>query len=162
MKRLFTLSTLLCIFFFATSALAWNLFFVDQLENIAPPGEDEVMGFVLGEHKVSQSSVVIIKNVGVNYMFIYVTGSNALAQEAYAFPEFRGFGYTDMIWRIATGLANAGTQTEMKYITGAHWWVAAGEDSGWHFGNIHEWQAAGSLEPVWFGRYRGIFGLDIE
>ena len=161
MRKLFVLFTIGIILLFASPVLAWNLFFIDQLENIAPGGDPEELGFVLGFHKVSQSRVVIVKKVGANYMFIYPSVSSGLAQEAYSLPEFRGFGYTDMIWRIATGLSNAGTLVEMKYITGAHWW-AAGPEGGWHFGNIHEWEGAGSPEPVWFGRYRGILGVDIE
>ncbi|GAG60760.1 unnamed protein product, partial [marine sediment metagenome] len=85
------------------------------------------------------------------------TGSNTLAAEAYNFSEFRGFGYADMIWRVALGIGN-GTALEMKYVAGAHWFTG-GE---WYFGNIHDWEDAGSPEPVWFGRYRGIFGVDIE
>ena len=138
-----------------------NLFFLAQLENIADPEEDEVMGFVLGEHKISKDSVVIIQTVGEISMFIYTTKNNNLALEAYSLPKFRGLGYIDMIWRIALGLSNAGTLNEMKYITGAHWWVP-GEEGGWMFGNIHEWEAAGSIEPVWFGKYRDILGVNIE
>ena len=154
MRRLFLLITILMSFLLVAPVFAWNLFFIDQLEDI---GEGE-MGFVLGEYKLSQSDVVIIKNVGVNYMFIYCTGNSDLAAEAYNLPEFRGFGYIDMVTRIAEGLSNAGTWNEIKYITGAHWYIG-GE---WYFGNIHEWETAGSPEPVWFGRYRGIFAVDIE
>lgn len=132
----------------------WNLFFIAQEQDL---GEGE-MGFVLGTHNVPTSSVVVVQTVGALSMFIYVTNNNDLALEAYALPEFRGFGYTDMIWRIASGLSNAGTANEMKYVTGAHW-VVGGE---WFFGNIHDWEAAGSPEPMWFGRYRGIMGVDIE
>jgi len=164
MKKLFILFTILSTLFFASSALAWNLFFIDQMENIAEPGDPEVMGFVLGTKKVAVSSVVIVKTVGLNSMFIYTTKNNALAVEAYSLPEFRGFGYVDMVTRIAQGLSNAGTWNEIKYITAAHWWVpAAGSEPGhWHFGDIHEWETAGSPEPVWFGRYRDIFGVTIE
>ncbi len=135
----------------------WNLFFIAQPENIGTV-EEPVEGYVLGTHKVPKDHVVVVKTVGNNDMFIYITGNNTLALEAYALPEFRGFGYTDMIWRIACGLSNAGSQNEMKYVTGAHW-----RDGGeWHVGNIHDWEAAGSPEPMWFGRYRGILGVDIE
>lgn len=148
----------------ATPAFAWNLFFIDQLENIADPGDPEVMGFVLGEHKVHPSQVVIVKTVGASSMFIYTTKSNVLASEAYSMSEFRGFGYIDMVTRIAEGLSNAGTWAEIKYITGAHWWVPAsgGESGYWMFSNVKEWQDAGNPEPVWFGRYRDILGINIE
>ena len=138
-KLILTLAFLLI----ATPAMAWNLFFVDTLENIADPGEDEVMGFVLGTHKVSQSSVVIVKTVGANSMFIYVTKSNALALEADTYPEFRGYGYIDMIWRVALGIGN-GTIAEMKHITGAHWYI----DGEHYFGCVHDWEAAGSPTPA--------------
>jgi len=161
MRKLFTLFILGVIFLLATPVLAWNLFFIDQMENIAPPGEDEVMGFVLGEHKISQSRVVIIKTVGASSMFIYTTKSKALAQEAYGLPEFRGFGYVDMVTRIAENLSNAGTWNEIKYITGAHWWVP-GESGHWMFGSVKEWIDGGRLEPVWFGRYRDILGSNLE
>ena len=154
MKRLFLLFVTLFLLSLNTSTLGWNLFFIDQLEDIG----DGEMGFVLGEYKLTQSQVVTVKTVGANHMFIYVTENSGLVVVAYTLPEFRGFGYADMIWRIAVGLSNAGTLAEMKYVGGAHWYTG-GE---WHFGSIHEWETAGSLEPVWFGRYRGIFGVDIE
>ena len=163
MKKLMLILTMaLCLC--ATPALAWNLFFIDQLENIANPGEDEVMGFWLGWHRVHPSQVVIIKTVGNNHMFIYTTKNNALAQEAYNLPEFRGFGYVDMVTRIAEGLDNAGTWNEIKYITGAHWWIPpAGEEPGyWVFGNVKEWTDAGKPEPVWFSRYRDILGINLH
>ena len=138
----------------------WNLFFIAPLINIGTVEEPQE-GFELGDHKVDKSEVVIIQTVGALSMFIYMTSNNALALEAYTIPEFRGFGYTDMIWRIACGLGNAGTQNEMKYITGAHWFIA-GEDGGWVFGNIKEWEDAGSPEPMWFGKYRDIMGVDIQ
>ena len=164
MKRLFLLLTILMLFLFATPVLAWNIFFIDQVENIAEVGEDEVLGFVLGERKIPASSVVIVKTVGASSMFIYTTKSSALAVEAYNLPEFRGFGYVDMVTRITEGLSNAGTWNEIKYITGAHWWVpaAGGEPGYWMFSNVKEWQDAGSPEPVWFGRYRDILGINIE
>ena len=139
---------------------SWNLFFIAELENIGTE-DGPVEGFTLGTRKVPKSSVVIVQTVGALSMFIYITKSNALANEAYSIPEFRGFGYADMIWRIATGLTNAGTLNEMKYIAGAHWWLP-GEDGGWRFGNIKEWEAAGKPEPVWFGKYRDILGVDIQ
>ena len=139
---------------------SWNLFFIAELENIGTESEP-VEGFVLGTHEVPKSSVVIIQTVGNFSMFIYITQKASLAEEAYTLPEFRGFGYADMVWRIAKGLSNAGTLNEMEYVAGAHWFIP-GEDGGWMFGNIHEWDAAGSPEPVWFGRYRDIMGVDIE
>ena len=154
MRKLFLFTVMSMVLFFSVSAFAWNLFFIDQLEDI---GEGE-MGFVLGEYKLSQSDVVIVKSVGANYMFIHCTKNSGLAAEAYTLPEFRGFGYIDMVTRIAEGLSNAGTWNEIKYITGAHWW--SGDE--WHFGDIHEWETAGSLEPVWFGKYRDILGVNIE
>lgn len=155
---------ILIFLFIASPAFAWNLFFIDQAENIALQDEDEVMGFVLGTHKVPKTSVVIIKTVGANSMFIYTTKSNSLALEAYSLPEFRGFGYIDMVTRIAKGLDNAGIWNEIKYITGAHWWVpASGEDPGyWAFGNVKDWETVGSPEPVWFGKYRDIMGIDLQ
>jgi len=158
MKKLFLLFVTLFLLSLNTSALGWNLFFIDQLEDISEPGDPEEMGFVLGEHKLSQSDVVIVKNVGANYMFIHCTKNSGLAAEAYNLPEFRGFGYIDMVTRIAEGLSNAGTWNEIKYITGAHWY----SDDEWHFGDIHEWETAGSPEPVWFGKYRDILGVNIE
>ncbi len=162
MKKL-SLGLILVLLFFATPAFAWNLFFVDQLENIAETGDPEVMGFVLGTHKVHQSSVVIVKTVGANSMFIYITKSNALAQEANTIAEFRGYGYIDMIWRVALGIGN-GTINEMKYITGAKWWTPpVGEESGyWSFGCVHDWEDAGSPEPAYRCKYRDIFGVDLQ
>ena len=158
-KFILTLALLLI----ATPAFAWNLFFIDQMENIAAPGEDEVMGFVLGDYKVHKSSVVIIKTVGAISMFIYTTKNNALAQAANSIPEFRGYGYIDMIWRVALGIGN-GTINEMKHITGAKWWVpAAGEDPGhWAFGCVHDWEAAGSPEPSYRCKYRDILGINLD
>ena len=37
-----------------------------------------------------------------------------------------------------------------------------GEDGGWRFDNIKEWEAEGSPELVWFGKYRDIMGVDIQ
>lgn len=163
MKRLFTLFTILSVLFFASSVLAWNLFFIDQMENISEAGEDEVLGFVFGGYKIPASSVVIVKTVGATSMFIYSTKDTTLAAEAYNLPEFRGFGYIDMVTRIAEGLSNAGTWNEIKYITGAHWWVPPTTEAGyWMFASVKEWQDAGSPEPVWFGRYRDILGINIE
>ena len=163
MKRLFTLLTILIFFLFAAPVFAWNLFFIDQVENIAPPGEPEGLGFVLGGHKIAASRVVIVKTVGASSMFIYTTKDTALAVKAYGLPEFRGFGYVDMVTRIAEGLSNAGTWNEIKYITGAHWGVPPTTEAGhWMFSSVKEWQDAGSPEPVWFGRYRDILGINIE
>lgn len=158
MKKLFLLLSIIILLTFTVPANAWNLFFIDQMENIAEPGDPEVMGFVLGTKKVAVSSVVIVKTVGVNSMFIYITKSNALAAEAYNLPEFRGFGYVDMVTRIALEVDNAGNWNEIKYVTAAHWW----DGSKWKSGDIHEWETAGSLEPVWFGRYRDICKVDIH
>ena len=85
----------IAILLFATPAFGWNLFFIDQLEDI---GEGE-MGFVLGTYNVSQSQVVIIGNVGLNYLFIYVTNNNTLANEAYSFPEYRAERFRFVLYR---------------------------------------------------------------
>lgn len=160
-KILLTLT--LAFLLIASPAFAWNLFFIDQLENIADPGEDEIMGFVLGSHKVPKASVVIFKTVGASSMFIYITKSNALAQAANGISEFRGYGYIDMIWRVALGIGN-GTINEMKHITGAKWWNSpVGNDPGyWSFGCVHDWEAAGSPEPSYRCKYRDIFGIDLQ
>ena len=71
--------------------------------------------------------------------------------------EFRGFGYVDMVMRLAQGLSS-GTLNELEYMTGAHWY-----DGGeWHFGDVKDWKAAGSPSSVYFTRLRDIMGVDLH
>jgi len=162
MKKFWILGLLLVVLIASpASAKKWTCFFVDQEEDI-DPGPDTVLGFILdpggpNETAIPTSNVVIVKTVGANSMFIYTTQNLSIANKAYQMAEFRGFGYVDMVMRIAQGLGS-GTLNEIEYITGAHWYTG-GE---WHFGNIKDWDSAGNPEPVWFGRYRGILGVEIQ
>lgn len=142
-------------------ARKWTCFFIDQEETIGTP-PDDYQGFIVdpggpNETIIRKDAVVIVKTVGANSMFIYTTQNPAIANKAYQVPEFRGFGYVDMVMRIAQGLGS-GTLNEIEYITGAHWW----DGTAWNFGNIKDWDDAGNPEPVWFGRYKGILGVEIQ
>ena len=157
MKRIF-FTLLLCLLFYQPAeARDWTLYFVDQLETIGT-GEDAYEAYVLGSYNVRPAQVVKLISVTGTDLFIYTTKKASIAADAYTIPEFVGFGYTDIMTRLNLGMSNAATVNQAKYMIGAHWFIA-GE---WHFGNIHDWEAAGSLEPVWFGRYRGILGVDTQ
>ena len=142
--------------------MSWNLFFIAPITNIGTVAEP-IDGFELGDYKVAKSSVVVIKTVGTMSMFIYTTKDSSLAKVAMDIPEFRGFGYIDMIWRIALGISG-GTINEMKHVTGAKWWIPAsgGEPGYWMFGCVHDWEDAGSPEPSYRCKYRDIMGVDIQ
>ena len=157
MKRIF-FTLLLCLLFYQPAeARDWTLYFVDQLETIGT-GEDAYEAYVLGSYNVRPAQVVKLISVTGTDLFIYTTKKASIAADAYTIPEFVGFGYTDIITRLTLGLGNAGTINQVKYMIGAHWF-SGGE---WYFGNIHQWETAGSSEPVWFGRYRGILGVDTQ
>jgi len=157
MKRLIILLSV--VFLFPISANAWNLFFIAQQEVIGQVEGQDVYGYKLGpaDTIVQLNQVVNIKTVGNTHMILYITKNNSIANQCKDWAEFRGFGYTDMIMRVAQGLSN-GTLNEIEYITGAHWY-AGGE---WHFGNIKDWKAAGSPTSVWFGKLRDIYDVRIE
>jgi len=159
MKRLFFAMTFIGLLFLSTPAFAWNLFFIAQQEVVGQANGEDIYGYKLGPDDliVLPAQVTELQNVGATYLFLYITNSNALANQVKDWSEFRGFGYTDMVMRIAQGLSN-GTLNEIEYVTGARWFVG-GE---WHFGNVKDWKAAGSPAQVVFGRYRGIYGVDIE
>ena len=157
MKKL--LLTLALVLLFAAPVSAWNLFFVAQQEVVGQSEGEDVYGYKLGpdDKIVIPSQVTVIQQVGANYCFVYITNNNALALEVKDWPEFRGFGYTDFIWRIALGLSS-GNLAEAKYMSGAHWYVG-GE---WHFGTIKQWEDAGSPPIVYFSRLRDFFGIDMQ
>jgi len=157
MKKL--LITLGLVLLLATPASAWNLFFIAQLEVVGQQEGEDIYGYKLGPDDtiVLQKNVWLIKTVGANHCFVYITDNNALALAVKDWDEFRGFGYVDAAWRVALGLSN-GTLNELKYQTGAHWYTG-GE---WHDGTIIEWQNAGSPAIVYFTKLRGLFNLELE
>jgi len=159
MGRKSLLGIILGIILIATPAFAWNLFFIAQQEVIGQQEGQDVYGYKLGPEDtiVQLNQVVNIKTVDANHMILYITKNNSIANECKDWTEFRGFGYTDMVMRVAQGLSN-GTLNEIEYITGAHWYTG-GE---WHFGSVKDWKTAGSPATVWFGKLRDIYGVGIE
>ena len=155
-KILLSLVLVLC---FALPASAWNLFFLAEQEVIGQSEGQDVYGYKLGPEDVvvALDQVVDLKAVGATHMFMYITKNNSFVNKVKDWDEFRGFGYIDMVMRVAQGLSN-GTLGELEYITGAHWV----DGSEWHFGSIKDWKAAGSPSTVWFGKYRDIFGVNVE
>jgi len=140
--------------------MAWILFFIAEREVLGQDEEEnDIMGYKLGpdDHEVLPNQVIELKNVGSTYLFKYITKNDSVANQVKDWPEFRGFGYTDCVMRIALGLSN-GTLAEIKHMTGAHWFTG-GE---WHFGSAKDWEDAGSPDQVWFGHLRGILGVEVQ
>ena len=161
MKKILFITVLLCLFASTSYARDFYLFFVDQEETIGS-GEDAYQAFVVdqgGENEtiIPKSKVTVIKTVGATSMFIYKATSLAQANLAISMPEYRGMNYTDVRVRVEKGLGD-GTFNELDYITGAHWYV----DGEWHFGNVKDWETAGSPSKVIFGSYRKILGVEFD
>ena len=138
----------------------WALFFKAQQEPIGQDEEEnDIMGYKLGpdDHIVQTSQVVDILTVGNYHCILYVTENTAIVNRVKDWPEFLGFGYTDIVMRLAQGLSNA-TLSDIEYLTGAHWF----KDGEWHFGNVKNWKAAGSPDGVWFGKLRDVMGMDLQ
>jgi len=142
--------------------MKWKLFFIAQRQT----GEEGEEFYTLGQYTVPKSKTVTLKTVGNTDCFIYVTTNDSHANDAYAMPEFIGVNSpTDVITRYTLGLSNSGTANELKYFLGAHWrYTDPDPEVGtyWKFGNIHDWEADGSLEPVYFGSFRKILGVDYD
>jgi len=152
MKKLIVLFIML----FAAPAFGWNLFFVAQQETLS---DGLTTGYKLGptNYELPVAQVLNVKTVGTTHMFMYHTQDDSIANVVKDWSEFRGFGYIDMVMRVAQGLSN-GTLSEIEYVTGAHWYTGG----SWHFGTVKDWKAAGSPVQVWFGKYIDIFGMEIE
>jgi len=135
----------------------WKLFFKAQQEVI--DAEEGTLGYKLGpnDYVVQLNEVVDILTVGNIHCIMYSTNDSSIANLVKDWDEFMGFGYIDMVMRIAQGLSKV-TLDEIEYLSGAHWY-SGGE---WHFGNIKDWKAAGSPTSVWFGKYRDIMGMDLQ
>ena len=136
--------------------MKWKMFFKAQQEVIDGEG---TLGYKLGPDDtiVKVEQVVDILTVGSYHCILYVTDNTALAAKVKDFPEFMGFSYIDMVFRIAQGLSNV-TLSDVEYLTGAHWYL----NGEWHFSNVKDWKAAGSPSAVWFGKFREIMGIDLE
>lgn len=136
-----------------------TLFFIAQQEVIGQDNGEDVYGYKLGPSSltVELGRVVELEVVGANHLFMYPGASDALADQVKGWSEFRGLGYIDMAMRLLYGLSPV-SQTELKYMTGAHWFTG-GE---WHFGNCHDWEAAGSPAQVKFGKLRDLLGVELH
>ena len=133
--------------------MRWKLFF------IAEPVDDGNgnITYTVGEYTVSKSKVVVMASEGAYDLFCYVTANGGIASNAYTMDEFVGLnGPIDIVTRAWKGLSNAATVNQVKHMIGAHWF-SAGE---WHFGDIHAWETAGELEPMYFQSFRKILGVD--
>jgi len=137
----------------------WTIFLKAKQEVIGQQDGEDVMGYKLGptNYIVQLHQVVNILTVGSYHCILHMTDSSSIANLVKDWPEFMGFGYTDMVMRIAQGLSQV-TLSDIEYLTGAHWFTG-GE---WHFGNVKDWKAAGSPTTVWFGKYRDVMGLSLE
>jgi len=146
--------------------MRWKLFFIAQPQIANEGQEDEFTYYQLGTYQVSKSQVVVFQTDSGYDLFCYVTQNSTLANYAYSLPEFIGVNSpTDVVARYTLGLSNAATVAQMKKIIGARWWVPYVDEENpahWAFGNIEEWQTAGSPEPVWFGSYRKILGVEYD
>jgi len=139
--------------------MKWKLFFKAEQEIIGQVDGVDVMGYKLGpdDHIVQTDQVTDILQVSSYHCILYITDSDSIANLCKDWNEFMGFGYTDMVMRVAQGLSNL-TLSDIEYLTGAHWY----SDGEWHFGNVKDWKAAGSPEAVWFGRIRDFMGIDLQ
>jgi len=136
--------------------MKWKLFFKSQQEVIDGEG---TLGYKLGpdDYIVQVEQVMDILTVGSYHCILYVTDNTAIANLCKDWDEFMGFGYIDMVMRVAQGLSNV-TLNDIEYLTGAHWYTG-GE---WHFGSIKDWKTAGSPTTVWFSKFRDIMGVDLQ
>jgi len=139
--------------------MKWKLFFKAKQEVIDQVDGDDAMGYKLGpnDHIVQISQVVDILQVASYHCILYVTDNTSIANQVKDWDEFMGFGYIDMVMRVAQGLSDI-PLSDIEYLTGAHWY-SGGE---WHFGNVKNWKAAGSPEAVWFGKLRDVMGIDLH
>ena len=140
--------------------MKFNLFFKAQQEVIGQDEEsNDIMGYKLGPADliVHVEQVVNLLTVGSWHLIVYLDAGETLANQVKDWPEFAGFGYIDMVMRVAVGLSNLNI-SDIKYITGAHWY-SSGE---WRFGSVKDWEDAGSPPIVWFGKYRDFLGVDIQ
>ena len=135
--------------------MKWKLFFIAQPQT----DEEDNVTYEVGEYTVPRSKVTVMASEAGYDLFCYVTTDNTLANDAYTADEFIGVNSPqDILARVYLGLDNATTVNRVKYLLGAHW----RSDGEWHFGNIHDWDDAGNPEPVWFGSYRKILGVEYD
>lgn len=140
--------------------MKWKLFFVAQPQTDAEGNKY----YELGTYTVPKTKTVWVKSEGAFDLFVYVTSNDSLANYAYSLPEFVGVNSpTDIATRHAYNLSNAASTLQMKHMIGAHW-VETDPELGnyWVFGSCHDWEAAGSPEPVWFGSFRKILGVEYD
>jgi len=147
------------------AAKKWKLFFKAKQEVIDQVEGKDVLGYKLGPNNyvVQISKVVNILTVGPYHCILYITDSTAIANKVKDWDEFMGFGYIDMVMRVAQGLSDI-PLSDIEYLTGAHWF----SEGEWHFGNVKNWKA--DIDPatnlpyttVYFGRLRDIMGVDLH
>ena len=158
MKKCMLSLLVLVMVFSASQAFAdkWQIYFKVQEEVIGQVDGVDIMGYKIGPNDIilQLHQVTNIITVGNYHCVLYLTDSTALASKARAMPEFMGFGYTDMVWRIVFTMSDMNV-SDIKHITGAHFFV----DGEWHFGSIVDWEAAGSPPDVYFGPLRKILGI---
>lgn len=146
--------------------MKWKLFLIAQPQ-IANEGQpDEYTYYQVGTQEITKSQTVLFGSDSGYDLFCYVTQNESVANYAYSQSEFIGVNSPlDIVARYTLGLSNAATVAQMKRITGARWWVPYVDEENpahWEFGNILDWEAGGSLEPVWFGSYRKILGVEYD
>ena len=142
--------------------MKWKVAFIAQKESWVE-GDETVEGFKLGpsDYKVRLPQAFILASQGNTYFFMVFNAGKSQALTAYDWDEFRGVGqtiadcYKDVVARVAAGVGN-GTLNEIKYMIRAHYKVG-GE---WTSGNIHDFETAGSPEPVYFTNLIDMFGVE--
>ena len=166
MKKLLLSLLITAIVLSASQAFAakkWQLYFKAQQEIVAVLDGENVLGYKLGPNDtiVQTNQVIDILQIGNIHCILYLTDNISIASQVRTWTEFMGFGYTDMIWRIALGLGPDGGPTldHVKYLTGAHWYL----NGEWHFGSIKDWEAIDPLPlNVYFGPIRQIMGIPLQ
>lgn len=141
-------------------AKKWKVAFIAQKETLS---DGETEGFKLGpsDYELPLSQVFPLTNQGNTYFFMVFNANKNQALITYNWNEFRGIGesitdcYKDTIARVAAGIGN-GTLNEVKYMIRANYKVG-GE---WTSGNIHDFETAGSPEPVYFTNLIDMFGVE--
>jgi len=140
--------------------MADKLFFKAELQT----DEDDNKFYVINGTNIPKSKTVFFAEDDGDDIFCLVTNDKDFVNSAYDTDDFLGSGNPfDMVMRNMLKLEKRGTKLkELKYVIGAHWIEnIAGEDVQ-RFGNVHDWENAGELEPVKFGPFRKILGVDYD
>ena len=119
---------------------------------------DENKFYIINGTDIPKSKTVFFAEDDGDDIFCLVTNDKDFVSSAYNTDEFLATGSPlDLAVRHALKFKDTKLK-ELKYLIGARWPGVEGNV----FGNVHDWEAAGKPEPVKFGPFRKILGVDYD